>query len=39
MLPDGEALAGGDSTAGETSPDDGRTKTGTWVNTQLSLAL
>ena len=39
MLPDGEALAGGDSIAGETVPDEGRTKPRTAVNTQLQLAL
>ena len=38
-LPDGEALAGGDSTAGETAPDEGRTKRRTTVYTQLRLAL
>ena len=39
MLPDGEALAGGDSTAGETAPNEGRTKPRTAVYTQLRLAL
>ena len=36
MLLDGEALAGGDSTAGETAPDEGRTKPMTTGYTQLS---
>ena len=35
MLPDGGALAGDDPTAGETAPDEGRTKPRTAVNTQL----
>ena len=39
MLLDGEALAGGDSIAGETAPAEGRTKPRTAVNTQLRLAL
>ena len=39
MLPDGEALAGGDSTAGETAPDEGRTKPETTVYPQLRLVL
>ena len=39
MLLDGGALAGGDSTAGETAPEEGRTKPRTTVNTQLRLAV
>ena len=39
MLPDGEALAGGDATAGETAPDEGRTKPETTVYPQLRLVL
>ena len=39
MLLDGGALAGGDSTAGETAPGEGRTKPRTAVNSQLKLAL
>ena len=39
MLLDGGALAGGDSIAGETAPDEGRTKPRTGANTQLKLAL
>ena len=39
MLPDGEALAGGDAIAGETAPGEGRTKPRTAVDTQLNLAL
>ena len=39
MLLDGGALAGGDSIAGETAPDEGRTKPGTAVNAQIKLAL
>ena len=39
MLLDGGALAGGDSIAGETTPDEGRTKPETTVYTQLKLAL
>ncbi len=39
MLPDGGALAGGGSIAGETAPAEGRTKPRTAVNTQLTLAL
>ena len=39
MLLDGGALAGGDSIAGETAPDEGRTKPMTTVYTQLTLAL
>ena len=39
MLLDGGALAGDDSIAGETAPDEGRTKPGTAVNTQIKLAL
>ena len=39
MLLDGGALAGGDSIAGETTPDEGRTKPMTTVYTQLTLAL
>ena len=38
-LPDGEALARGNSTAGETAPDEGRTKSRTEANTQLALGL
>ena len=37
MLLDGGALAGGDAIAGETAPDEGRTKARTVVNTQLGL--
>ena len=39
MLLDGEALAGDDSIAGETAPDEGRTKPKTKVPTKLTLAL
>ena len=39
MLPDGEALASGDSTAGETAPDEGRTKPRTTDYSQPTLAL
>ena len=39
MLPDGEALTCGDSIAGETTPDEGRTKPKTAVNTQLMQAM
>ena len=39
MLLDGEALADGDFIAGETAPDEGRTKPVTTVYTQLTLAL
>ena len=39
MLLDGGALASGHGTAGETAPDEGRTKPGTMVHRQLSLAL
>ena len=39
MLLDGGALAGDDAIAGETAPDEGRTKARTAVNTRLSLAL
>ena len=39
MLPDGEALADGHSTDGETAPDEGKTKPRTEVNTQLALAM
>ncbi len=39
MLPDGGALAGSEPTAGETAPDEGRTKPRTAVNTRLRLAL
>ena len=39
MLLDGRALAGGDSTAGETNPDEGRTKPVTTIYSQLTLAL
>ena len=38
-LPDGEALAGGHSTAGETAPSEGRTKPRTEVITQFALAM
>ena len=38
MLPDGVALAGGGSTAGETAPDEGRTKQAMTVAPQLTLA-
>ena len=38
-LPDGEALASGVHTTGETVPDEGRTKPRTTDNTQLTLAL
>ena len=38
-LPDGEALAGGDTIAGETAPDEGRTKPMTTAQSQLQLAL
>ena len=38
-LPDGEALAGGDTIAGETAPDEGRTKPMTTAPRQLQLAL
>ena len=38
-LPDGEALAGGDTTAGETASDEGRTKPMTTAQRQLQLAL
>ena len=38
-LPDGEALAGGHSTNGETAPVEGRTKPRTEVITQLALAM
>ena len=38
-LPDGEALARGNSTAGETAPDEGRTKPRTTAQRQLQLAL
>ena len=38
-LPDGEALAGGDTIAGETAPDEGRTKPMTTAYTQPRLAL
>ena len=38
-LPDGEALAGGDTIAGETAPDEGRTKPMTTAPSQLQLAL
>ena len=37
MLPDGEALADGHSTVGETAPDEGRTKSRTVANTQPRL--
>ena len=39
MLLDGGALAGGDSTASETVPTEGRTKPSTAVNPQLSLVM
>ena len=39
MLPDGVALAGGGSTAGETAPDEGRTKPATTEQYQFRLAL
>ena len=39
MLPDGAALVNDDSIAGETAPDEGRTKPKTAVNTQLTLAM
>ena len=39
MLPDGEALASGNSTAGETDPDEGRTKPRTTDSHQLMLDL
>ena len=39
MLLDGGALAGGEATAGETAPDEVRTKPRTAVNTRLRLAL
>ena len=39
MLLDGEALADGDATAGETAPDEGRTKQATTVTPQLTLAV
>ena len=39
MLLDGGALAGDRAVAGETAPDEGRTKPGTMENSQLSLAL
>ena len=38
-LPDGEALAGGDTIAGETAPDEGRTKPMTTAPRQHQLAL
>ena len=38
-LPDGKALAGGKRVAGETGPDEGRTKTVATAYTQLRLAL
>ena len=38
-LPDGEALAGGDTTAGETASDEWRTKPMTTAQRQLQLAL
>ena len=37
MLPDGEALAGGDSTAGETTPVEGRTKPRATIHSQPTL--
>ena len=39
MLPDGDALAGGDTIAGETAPNEGRTKPMTTAQRQLQLAL
>ena len=39
MLPDGKALADGDSVIGETGPEEGRTKLVTTDCTQLRLAL
>ena len=39
MLPDGEALAGGDPIAGETAPAEGRTKPMATAQRQLQLAL
>ena len=39
LLPDGEALADGHSTNGETGPVEGRTKPRTGVNTQFALAM
>ena len=39
MFLDGEALAGGDSTVGETVPEEGRTKPRRGVNTQLRLTV
>ena len=38
-LPDGEALAGDNTVAGETAPNEGRTKPMTTAYTQLQLAL
>ncbi len=38
MLPDGKALAGGDSVIGETGPEEGRTKQAMTVAPQLTLA-
>ena len=38
-LPDGEALAGDNTVAGETAPDEGRTKPMTTAQSQLQLAL
>ena len=37
MLPDGEALAGGDSTGGETTPVEGRTKPRATIHSQPTL--
>ena len=39
MLLDGGVLAGGEAIAGETAPDEGRTKPRTAANTRLRLAL
>ena len=39
MLPDGEALASDNTVAGETAPDEGRTKPMTTAQRQLQLAL
>ena len=39
MLPDGTALAGGDPTAGETAPDEGRTKPSGPLNSQAALVM
>ena len=39
MLPDGEALASDNTVAGETAPDEGRTKPMTTAQSQMELAL